>query len=108
MTEDYPELHEKIDKILHNPKNLSTESELKEHANSAIAAFRAADIDSSGSLSIPELVSLCSHMGLPMEDDEEEGKHLKPNYQSAKIIASFLHITKITHAHKSSYSFDEN
>ena len=90
MTEDYPELHEKIDKILHNPKNLSTESELKEHANSAIAAFRAADVDNSGSLSIPELVSLCSHMGLPMEDDEEEGEPHDLNNQSVNMTNSCL------------------
>ena len=68
------ELHNLIDQALHNPKNLATESELTEQANCALAAFREADVDSSESLTIPELVSLCSHMGLPMESDEEEGE----------------------------------
>ena len=69
------ELHNLIDQALHNPKNLASESELTEQANAALAAFRDADVDSSESLTIPELVSLCSHMGLPMEDDEEEGEN---------------------------------
>jgi hypothetical protein len=77
-----------IDQALHNPKNLATESELTEQANSALSAFREADVDSSESLTIPELVSLCSHMGLPMEDDEEEGK-LQTN-QSMNFHVKFV------------------
>ena len=62
-----------VDHALHKPKNLATESELIEYANGAVLAFQRADVDSSESLTIPELKNLCSDMGLPMEDDEEEG-----------------------------------
>ena len=62
-----------IELALHKPQNLATESELIEYANAAVIAFQKADADSSEYLSIPELSNLCSDMGLPMEDDEEEG-----------------------------------
>lgn len=66
-----------VDHALHQPKNLATEQELNEHSNAALLAFQRADVDFSDSLTIPELRNLCSEMGLPMEDDEEEGmKHL--------------------------------
>lgn len=58
---------------LHSSYNLASESELKEHANAALSAFNNADIDASKSLTIPELRNLCLEMGLPMENDEEEG-----------------------------------
>ena len=62
-----------IEHALHKPQNLATESELIEYANAAVIAFERADADSSEFLSIKELSNLCSEMGLPMEDDEEEG-----------------------------------
>jgi hypothetical protein len=60
---------------LHYQNNLASESELKEHANAALSAFNNADIDVSKSLTVPELRSLCFEMGLPMENDEEEGNY---------------------------------
>ena len=66
-----------VENALHTPKNLATELELNEYANAAVFAFQRADVDFSDSLSIKELRILCSEMGLPMEDDEEEGKRGK-------------------------------
>ena len=65
-----------VELTLHHPKNLATELELVEYANSALSAFLEADVDSTETLTSPELIRLCSNMGLPMEDDEEEGKEL--------------------------------
>ena len=68
-----------VEQALHHPKNLATESELLEYANSALTGFLEADADSTETLTTPELIKLCSNMGLPMEDDEEEGIHLSLN-----------------------------
>ena len=74
-----------VEQALHHPKNLATESELVEYANSALSAFLEADADSTETLTSPELIRLCSNMGLPMEDDEEEGEKLSMNAESFVI-----------------------
>ena len=77
-----------VEQALHHPKNLATESELVEYANSALSAFLEADADSTETLTSPELIRLCSNMGLPMEDDEEEGKKLSLNAESFLVTIS--------------------
>jgi hypothetical protein len=75
-----------VKQALHHPKNLATESELVEYANSALSAFLEADVDFTETLSSPELIRLCSNMGLPVEDDEEEGKGLPLDVESTAVI----------------------
>lgn len=61
-----------IEEALQKPKNLASETELKEQAKVALNYFIQADIDKSDSLSFAELKRLCDEMGLPMGNDEEE------------------------------------
>lgn len=73
MTELFEQNHEKwLATIMANPRNLASESELREQAKVALRRFLAADIDNSLSLEFAELQRLCDAMGLPMEADEEE------------------------------------
>jgi Ca2+-binding EF-hand superfamily protein len=53
-------------------RNIATEGELTEQAQLAVTNFRLADKDLSGTISFDELPALCSFMGLPLEQDEEE------------------------------------
>jgi Ca2+-binding EF-hand superfamily protein len=69
MTSNYEGL---ITSILNDPKNLSTEAELNIQLHQALVAFKRSDIDESGYLSNEEVKYLCSIMGLPLSEDEEE------------------------------------
>lgn len=85
-----------VQQALHHPKNLATESELVEYANSALSAFLEADVDSTETLCSLELIRLCSNMGLPMEDDEEEGKDLLLDVESTVVIIyDLLYLTTL-------------
>jgi Ca2+-binding EF-hand superfamily protein len=64
-----------ISSVTTNPRNLATETELREQAKVALRRFLEADIDQSGALSFEELKRLCDDMGLPMGEDEEEALH---------------------------------
>jgi Ca2+-binding EF-hand superfamily protein/ankyrin repeat protein len=70
------EFHEKINEwvyeITRNPKNLASEIELFEQGRMALKYFLQYDTDHSQTISFDELKLLCDHLGLPMEDDEEE------------------------------------
>lgn len=56
---------------LEHPKNLASESELKEQINVAIRAFNLSDIDQSGNLTTDEICKLCDQMGLPISKDDD-------------------------------------
>jgi len=61
-----------VEQAMKNPRNLSTESELREQAKVALQLFLDADSNNEGSLDSVELKYLCEHAGLPMGTDEEE------------------------------------
>lgn len=65
-------IDEWVEKFLANPKNLATETELREQSRVAISYFRQSDLNKSSTLSFDELKRLCDEMGLPIDGDEEE------------------------------------
>jgi Ca2+-binding EF-hand superfamily protein/ankyrin repeat protein len=71
-TEYHEKINEWVYEITRNPKNLASETELFEQGRMALKYFLQYDTDRSQTISFDELKLLCDHLGLPVEDDEEE------------------------------------
>jgi Ca2+-binding EF-hand superfamily protein len=65
-------IHKCVQVTFEGPKNIATIEELTQQATLAVTNFTLADKDQSGTVSFDELPGLCSFMGLPLQQDEEE------------------------------------
>ena len=66
-----------VEKILDDPKNISTPKELYQQANACLRALESSDTNRDGIISTDEVAKLCEMMGLPMSElDDIEGEHV--------------------------------
>jgi Ca2+-binding EF-hand superfamily protein len=72
MPEYESQIAEWVTPLLQQPKNLASESELREQCRVAINNFMKSDFDNTGTLDFTELKRLCDEIGLPMGKDEEQ------------------------------------
>jgi hypothetical protein len=60
-----------VDRILLDPKNVSTPKEMYQQANACLRALESADVNHDGIISNDEIGKLCELMGLPVTGAED-------------------------------------